>query len=211
MTTADELLTLASYWCEGELHDTQCRRLQDLLRSDDQLRALFVRYIQLHGQLAWDCAGAPLPAAGPDEDWDDNPEAWQSAAIACCSDPDLALPLPTASRHSLPQRLRLPAALAGLAFVILWSVLTISRQPTEQLAQRSANAPAAPSVNPIASAPAQPLLSTPAQIPEGGLPPLRLPAVASTASAQAAPAALVQTQAPPSTVASTASTEPHAR
>ena len=209
MTTADELLTLASYWCEGELHETQCRRLQDLLRSDDQLRSLFVRYMQLHGQLAWDCAGAPLPATGPDEDWDDNPEAWQSAALACCSDPDLALSLPTADRRTLPQRLSLPAALAGLALVILWSVLTITRQPAEQIAQQSADAAAAQAVNSIAAAPAQPQLSTPAQIPEGGLAPLRLPTVANIAPAQAAPAAPAQTDVSPPTVAATAATEPH--
>lgn len=211
MTTADELLTLASYWCEGELLETQCRRLQDLLRSDEQLRSLFVRYMHLHGQLAWDCAGAPLPAAGPDEEWDDNPEAWQSAALACCSDPDLALPLPTTCRRTLPQRLSLPAALAGLALVILWSVLTITRQPAEQIAQQSADTPAAPPANPIAAAPVQPQLPAPAQLPEAALAPLRLPAVVSTAPAQAtpnSPAAPVLPDDPPSTVAATATTHP---
>ena len=142
----EELLTLASYWCEGELLQPQHRRLQDLLRSDDQLRSLFVRYMQLHGQLAWDCAGAPLPATGPDEEWDDNPEAWQSAALACCSDPDLELQRPPLHRTHTLHSFRLPMAIAGLALVLLWCTtnllkpaptpapVTISTPPTKSAA-----------------------------------------------------------------------------
>jgi len=177
MTTTDELLTLASYWCEGELQTPQCQRLQDLLRSDDQLRSLFVRYLQLHGQLAWDCAGAPLPAAGADEEWDDNPEAWQSAALACCSDPDLALTRPDFSRRRFVRHLRLAAAIAGLSLVLLWSTFTVFRQPAPQIVQQPSSPPAESIQSPPDSTFAH---SSPEPAPEmspGSLAPLRLPAI----------------------------------
>ncbi|MFM7039724.1 MAG: DUF1549 domain-containing protein [Planctomycetaceae bacterium] len=209
MTTTDELLTLASYWCEGELLQTQCRRLQDLLRSDDQLRSLFVRYMQLHGQLAWDCAGAPLPAAGPDEDWDDNPEAWQSAALACCSDPDLSLQRPPEIRP-LTHGLSLVAALAGLSLVLLWSILTLTQQPADQRTDRSPVASVIPDINSATIATAQPDSLTSADTPEPALIPLRLPAVAATGPSATGPTAPPQPKlangGPPP---STAPTQPH--
>ncbi|MEY3175145.1 MAG: hypothetical protein RLZZ436_3059 [Planctomycetota bacterium] len=185
MTATDELLILASYWCEGELQEAQCRRLHELLRAEDQLRSLFVRYMQLHGQLAWDCAGAPLPAAGADEDWDDNPEAWQSAALACCSDPDLALQRPIAQRRLLASRLRLPAAIAGLALVILWSVLTTVNRLPVQVTQLPAAAPVKPTVELSAPSVAQPPTEIAPEIPDPLLTPLRLPVVAGVTPAPA--------------------------
>ena len=198
----EELLTLASYWCEGELLQPQHQRLQDLLRGDDQLRSLFVRYIQLHGQLAWDCAGAPLPATGPDEEWDDNPEAWQSAALACCSDPDLDLDFPSRRpRHSL-RTFRLPAAIAGLALVLLWcTTRLLSPAPQPATVARSAPDSAAPApATPDSSASPSPE-TNPNHPP---LVPLRLPALVAESAPQentsAAVASPPQPPAPPSNV-----------
>lgn len=178
MTTTDELLMLASYWCEGELQDPQRRRLQDLLRSEDQLRSLFVRYMQLHGQLAWDCAGAPLPAAGADEEWDDNPEAWQSAALACCSDPDLALKQPAFSRRRFVRRLRLAAAVTGLSLVLLWGIFNLISHPAPQVVQQPSSRPAESTQTSPASTVAHAAPESAPDISPRALAPLRLPSAA---------------------------------
>lgn len=52
-----ELLSLVDGLCEGDLSDSQCARLEELVLADAAARRLYVRGIQLHGQLAWDAAG----------------------------------------------------------------------------------------------------------------------------------------------------------
>ncbi len=83
MTAKQDLLTLANLWCEDALSAEQLRTMQDLLRSDAELRTVFLRFLQLHGQLAWD-GGNFLSA-------EDASEGLQNAALSCCSDPDLIL------------------------------------------------------------------------------------------------------------------------
>lgn len=50
----EEFLTLTNLFCEEQLSDEQCDRLQTLLRSDRELQNLFVEFVQLHGLLGWD-------------------------------------------------------------------------------------------------------------------------------------------------------------
>ncbi|MDA1229948.1 MAG: DUF1549 domain-containing protein [Planctomycetota bacterium] len=50
----DHFVTLCNLWCEEQLSADQLVELQAVLRSDRDLRGMFVEYIQLHGQLAWD-------------------------------------------------------------------------------------------------------------------------------------------------------------
>ncbi|MFO0974919.1 MAG: DUF1549 domain-containing protein [Planctomycetaceae bacterium] len=60
----EELLFLASLWCDSTLTEIQKDRLQALLRSDAQLRRVFIELVQLHGQLNWDAgmlAGTLIP------------------------------------------------------------------------------------------------------------------------------------------------------
>jgi len=60
----DHLITLCNLWCEEQLSSDQLIELQSLLRSDRAMRATFVEFVQLHGQLAWDAGigvGSQLP------------------------------------------------------------------------------------------------------------------------------------------------------
>ncbi|MBL8808715.1 MAG: DUF1549 domain-containing protein [Planctomycetaceae bacterium] len=60
----EEIFFLASLWCDATLSDIQKDRLQSLLRSDAQLRRVFIELVQLHGQLNWDAgmlAGSSIP------------------------------------------------------------------------------------------------------------------------------------------------------
>jgi hypothetical protein len=50
----EHFITLCNLWCEEQLSSDQSTELQTLLRSDHALRATFVEFVQLHGQLAWD-------------------------------------------------------------------------------------------------------------------------------------------------------------
>ncbi len=59
----EEVFFLASLWCDSTLSEVQKDRLQSLLRSDVQLRRVFIQLVQLHGQLNWDAgmlAGSSL-------------------------------------------------------------------------------------------------------------------------------------------------------
>lgn len=59
----EELFFLASLWCDSTLSEVQKDRLQSLLRTDAQLRRVFIQLVQLHGQLNWDAgllAGSSL-------------------------------------------------------------------------------------------------------------------------------------------------------
>lgn len=50
----EHFITLCNLWCEEQLSSDQLIELQTLLRSDRAMRATFVEFVQLHGQLAWD-------------------------------------------------------------------------------------------------------------------------------------------------------------
>lgn len=50
----DHFITLCNLWCEEQLSPDQLGELQTLLRCDRVLRATFVEFVQLHGQLTWD-------------------------------------------------------------------------------------------------------------------------------------------------------------
>ena len=52
----DELLNLASLYCDERLDHAQRERLTSLLLQHEELVGLFVEYLQLHGQLVWDRA-----------------------------------------------------------------------------------------------------------------------------------------------------------
>ncbi len=59
----DHFVTLCNLWCEEQLSSNQLIELQALLRSDRAIRATFVEFVQLHGQLTWDAgigAGSQL-------------------------------------------------------------------------------------------------------------------------------------------------------
>ncbi len=59
----DHFVTLCNLWCEEQLSSNQLIELQALLRSDRAMRATFVEFVQLHGQLTWDAgigAGSQL-------------------------------------------------------------------------------------------------------------------------------------------------------
>lgn len=83
MTPKQELLTLANLWCEDSLSGDQLQTMQNLLRSDAELRTVFLRFLQLHGQLAWDGGNFLSP--------EDAGNGLRNAALSCCSDPDLIL------------------------------------------------------------------------------------------------------------------------
>ncbi len=53
-SSQDHFITLCNLWCEEQLSSDQLIELQVLLRSDRAMRATFVEFVQLHGQLAWD-------------------------------------------------------------------------------------------------------------------------------------------------------------
>lgn len=53
-SSQDHFITLCNLWCEEQLSPDQLTVLQTLLRSDRLLRATFVEFVQLHGQLTWD-------------------------------------------------------------------------------------------------------------------------------------------------------------
>lgn len=92
----DELLRLANLWCEGDLGDEQLARMQQLLRSDGVLLSLFVRFMQVHGSLAWD-AGRILV--------DPNHKlGLEAAAVACVSDPELLFAEPMSLRSGSGRR-----------------------------------------------------------------------------------------------------------
>jgi hypothetical protein len=55
-----ELLDLANRYCDQQLTTEEASRLNDLLRQDSGLVALFVEFVQLHGQLAWDAGHGTL-------------------------------------------------------------------------------------------------------------------------------------------------------
>ena len=115
MSEQEEILNLANLWCEGQTSSEQLERLQVLLRSSPDSRTLFVRFLQLHGQLSWE-VGTAIPA-GMDDD------LLQEAAIACCSDPDLAISdLPAAPAGTRRGMARLPfvAATVLLALCCGW-------------------------------------------------------------------------------------------
>lgn len=83
MTARQELLELANLWCEQDLTPVQFDRMQSLLRSNAELRSVFLRFLQVHGLLVWD-GGNHLSPSSDQED-------LQQAALSCCSDPDLIL------------------------------------------------------------------------------------------------------------------------
>ncbi|MFM7925381.1 MAG: hypothetical protein ACKPJJ_34590, partial [Planctomycetaceae bacterium] len=92
----DELLRLANLWCEGDLGDEQLARMQHLLRSDSALLSLFVRFMQVHGSLAWD-AGRIL--VDPHHKL-----GLEAAAVACVSDPELLFADPVSLRAGRGRR-----------------------------------------------------------------------------------------------------------
>ena len=92
----DELLRLANLWCEGDLGDEQLARMQHLLRSDSALLSLFVRFMQVHGSLAWD-AGRVL--VDPHHKL-----GLEAAAVACVSDPELLFADPVSLRAGRGRR-----------------------------------------------------------------------------------------------------------
>ena len=53
----DHFLTLCNLWCEQQLSPDQVTEFEAMLRSDRDLQQIYVEYIQLHGQLAWDAGG----------------------------------------------------------------------------------------------------------------------------------------------------------
>ncbi len=59
-----ELLELANRYCDQQLTSDDAKRLNDLLRLDSALVALFVEFVQLHGQLAWDAGHGTLSGRG---------------------------------------------------------------------------------------------------------------------------------------------------
>lgn len=70
----NEFLGLTNRFCDGVISDDEHSRLQELLRSDRELRGLFLDVVQLHGQLLWD-AGA-IPRGEPAE------ETWRNVTPA---------------------------------------------------------------------------------------------------------------------------------
>jgi len=53
-SSQDHFITLCNLWCEEQLSSDQLIELQSLLRAHRAMRATFVEFVQLHGQLAWD-------------------------------------------------------------------------------------------------------------------------------------------------------------
>lgn len=142
MSEQEEILNLANLWCEGQTSSEQLERLQVLLRSSPDSRTLFVRFLQLHGQLSWE-VGTAIPD-GTDDD------LLQEAAIACCSDPDLAMSdlpaAPVGTRHGLA-RLPFVAATVLLALCCGWWLGRTERNSElvqNRTDQRPQSAPATP-------------------------------------------------------------------
>jgi hypothetical protein len=66
----DHFLRLCNLWCEQQISVEQLEELQTLLRSNAVLLEVFVEFIQLHGQLAWDAgvvAGSALAETTHDD------------------------------------------------------------------------------------------------------------------------------------------------
>ncbi|CAL1125272.1 unnamed protein product [Cladocopium goreaui] len=58
---SNELLSLLDSLCEGELSVAEAARIEELVRSNDAARALYLKYIELHAFLELeDAAGSPL-------------------------------------------------------------------------------------------------------------------------------------------------------
>jgi len=61
----NEVLALASQWCDERLDESGVRRLEELLRSDPEATDCFVEYVELHGQLHWEAGGIPTLPSQP--------------------------------------------------------------------------------------------------------------------------------------------------
>jgi len=80
-------LQLCNLWCEQRISEDQLTELQTLLRTDVELRCVFLDFMQLHGQLAWDAgvvAGSALLDSTHDDD-DVVPEVMDHSIKNCRS------------------------------------------------------------------------------------------------------------------------------
>lgn len=84
-----ELLELANLYCEEQLSQDQAARLTQVLQGDSQLLAIFVEFLQIHAQLAWDVGHGVTAAA---------PETPAASAPATRPAPAFAAVTPTRSR-----------------------------------------------------------------------------------------------------------------
>ena len=107
----DHFITLCNLWCEEQLSSEQLIELQSLLRSDRAMRATFVEFVQLHGQLAWDAGigvGSQLAI-----------DAAEIGAVLSCGTPSSLRSVRHGSRFS-PRMVAVAAAclvVAGIAAV----------------------------------------------------------------------------------------------
>lgn len=58
----DELRTLISLSCSGELDESQAQRLRELLNADEQARLYYLQYMDIHARLCWEY-GRGLPSS----------------------------------------------------------------------------------------------------------------------------------------------------
>ncbi|MEW4564830.1 FecR domain-containing protein [Bremerella sp. JC770] len=64
---SDELLALASKYCEESLDDSGTRRLEELLRGNPDNQLVFLGYLDLHARLCWEARSSDPVADSPSE------------------------------------------------------------------------------------------------------------------------------------------------
>ncbi len=114
---SDEVLELAHLYCEEQLSNVQGVRLNELLRQNDAMVQLFVEYLQLHGQLAWDVGHGAATQACRHPVTVDSPSSVVSAAAG-----------EDVSRSTL-LRVRIPGiavrlTIAAVAVVVVTAILS---------------------------------------------------------------------------------------
>ena len=64
---SDELYRLLSAHCEGELLPDEAKRLEELFRQNQDVRRIYLEYMDLHASLQWEMVGVAVPPTAPPE------------------------------------------------------------------------------------------------------------------------------------------------